>query len=394
VNAGPLAQRTAVVTGGGRGIGAAVARALADAGARLVLAARTQAEVERVANELRRKGAPAFPYAGDLTQEASVRALGAFASAQLGAVDILVNNAGASSSAPLHRVTLEEWNRLWAMNATSTFLCTREFVPAMVARGTGRIVNVASIAGLEGARYVTAYCAAKHAVVGHARALGRAWPAAAYRECPLPSLRRHADDGPRHRPRAGTHRSVGGRGAGGGAGHHRSGSLARARGSRERGAGAVPGSGLANDGGGNRDASGGESALKYDIVNPESLGAPKGWNNGLRSRSGGRLLFIAGQAGWETGMTGTPPGFVAQFGLALDKVLAVLRAAGGEPPEIGRMTVYVTDLEVYRASRPALGELWRERLGRHYPAMALVEVSGLLDRGALVEIEATAVLDD
>jgi enamine deaminase RidA (YjgF/YER057c/UK114 family) len=134
--------------------------------------------------------------------------------------------------------------------------------------------------------------------------------------------------------------------------------------------------------------------MKYDIVNPESLGAPKGWNNGLRARTGGRLLFIAGQAGWENGMTGTPPGFVAQFGLALDKVLAVLRAAGGEPPEIGRMTVYVTDLEVYRASRPALGELWSERLGRHYPAMALVEVSGLVDHGALVEIEATAVLDD
>jgi enamine deaminase RidA (YjgF/YER057c/UK114 family) len=134
--------------------------------------------------------------------------------------------------------------------------------------------------------------------------------------------------------------------------------------------------------------------MKYDIVNPESLGAPKGWNNGLRSRTGGRLLFIAGQAGWENGMTGTPPGFVAQFGLALDKVLAVLRAAGGEPPEIGRMTVYVTDLEVYRASRPALGELWRERLGRHYPAMALVEVSGLVESAARVEIETTAVVED
>ena len=134
--------------------------------------------------------------------------------------------------------------------------------------------------------------------------------------------------------------------------------------------------------------------MKFDIVNPESLGAPKGWNHGLRSRAGGRLLFIAGQAGWENGMSGTPPGFVAQFGLALDKVLAVLRAAGGEPANVGRMTVYVTDLEVYRASRPALGELWRERFGRHYPAMALVEVSGLVDQGALVEIETTAVLDD
>ena len=171
MNAGPLAQRSAVVTGGGRGIGAAVARALAGAGARLVIAARTQTEVERVANELSSTGARAFAYAGDLTQEANVRALGGFAREQIGAVDILVNNAGGSSSAPLHRVTVEEWNRVWAMNATSTFLCTREFAPPMVARGMGRIVSVASIAGLEGARYVSAYCAAKHAVVGFTRAL-------------------------------------------------------------------------------------------------------------------------------------------------------------------------------------------------------------------------------
>jgi NAD(P)-dependent dehydrogenase (short-subunit alcohol dehydrogenase family) len=171
VTAGPLAQRSALVTGGGRGIGAAVASLLAGAGARLVVAARTESEVERVANELGHKGAQAFAYAGDLTQETSVRALGDFARQKLGAVDILVNNAGGSSSSPFHRVTLEEWNRVWAVNATSTFLCTREFAPAMVARGMGRIVNVASIAGLEGARYVTAYCAAKHAVVGFTRAL-------------------------------------------------------------------------------------------------------------------------------------------------------------------------------------------------------------------------------
>jgi NAD(P)-dependent dehydrogenase (short-subunit alcohol dehydrogenase family) len=136
-----------------------------------VTAARTQGEVERVASELRREGAQAFPYAGDLTQEATVRALGDFAREKLGAVDLLVNNAGGSSSAPLHRVTLEEWNRVLAVNATTTFLCSREFAPAMVARGMGRIVNVASIAGLEGARYVTAYCAAKHAMVGFTRAL-------------------------------------------------------------------------------------------------------------------------------------------------------------------------------------------------------------------------------
>ena len=134
--------------------------------------------------------------------------------------------------------------------------------------------------------------------------------------------------------------------------------------------------------------------MSFDIINPGSLTAPRGWNHGLRARAGGRLLFIAGQAGWESAMKGEPPGFVAQFGLALDKVLAVVSAAGGSPEHVGRMTVYVTDLEVYRASLPALGEVWRARLGKHYPAMALVEVSGLVDRGAMVEIEATAVLDE
>jgi enamine deaminase RidA (YjgF/YER057c/UK114 family) len=133
--------------------------------------------------------------------------------------------------------------------------------------------------------------------------------------------------------------------------------------------------------------------MSFDILNPDSLSVPKGWNHGLRARAGGRILFIAGQAGWETGMTGAPPGFVAQFGLALDKVLAVLSAAGGRPEDVGRMTVYVTDLAIYRASRAALGEVWRARFGKHYPAMALVEVGGLVDEGAMVEIEATAVVE-
>ena len=133
--------------------------------------------------------------------------------------------------------------------------------------------------------------------------------------------------------------------------------------------------------------------MSFDIVNPGSLTPPKGWNHGLRARAGGRLVFIAGQAGWENGMKGEPPGFVAQFGLALDKVLAVLAAAGGKPEDVGRMTVYVTDLEIYRAGLAALGEVWRTRFGKHYPAMALVEVSGLVDRAAMVEIEATAVVD-
>ena len=132
--------------------------------------------------------------------------------------------------------------------------------------------------------------------------------------------------------------------------------------------------------------------MHLEIVNPESLGAPKGWSHGMLAPREGRLLFVAGMAGWTEGAAGDPPGFVAQFARALDLVLAVVREAGGEPTDVARMTVYVTNLAQYRESRKALGEAWLERFGRHYPAMALLEVKGLVDRGALVEIEATAVL--
>jgi enamine deaminase RidA (YjgF/YER057c/UK114 family) len=132
--------------------------------------------------------------------------------------------------------------------------------------------------------------------------------------------------------------------------------------------------------------------MKFEVINPEALGAPKGWNNGLLAPKEGRLLFIAGQAGWEEGARGEPPDFAGQFARAMDKVLAVVRQAGGEPADLARVTVYVTDLALYRASVKALGDVWRARLGKHYPAVALLEVSGLVDRGALVEIEATAVI--
>ena len=135
--------------------------------------------------------------------------------------------------------------------------------------------------------------------------------------------------------------------------------------------------------------------MSFEIVNPETLGAPKGFNHGMLAPAGGRLLFVAGQ----TAVDPLDPaggivegGFLAQWDRALANVLEVVRAAGGGPGDIGRLTVYVTDLEAYRDSLGRLGEAWRERMGRHYPAVALVEVSGLVDEGALVEIEATAVI--
>lgn len=130
----------------------------------------------------------------------------------------------------------------------------------------------------------------------------------------------------------------------------------------------------------------------FTVLNPTALGEPRGWNHGLLAPRGGRVLFVAGQTATGPGGESEAPDFAAQFALALDRVLAVVRAAGGEASHIGRMTIYVTDVAAYRDARAELGAAWRARLGRHYPAMSLVEVSGLVDVGAQVEIEATAVV--
>lgn len=166
-----LSGRNAVVTGAGRGIGAAVAHALAQAGASVVIAARTAAEIESVAAALRATGAEAQAVACDVADEESVAHLVESARARFGSIELLVNNAGIGRSAPLHRITLADWNEMLAVNATGAFLCTRAFLPSMIERRFGRVINVASIAGLEGGKYIAHYAAAKHAVVGFTRAV-------------------------------------------------------------------------------------------------------------------------------------------------------------------------------------------------------------------------------
>ena len=161
----------AVVTGGGRGIGAAIARALAAEGAAIVVAARTIDRIEKVAGEIQKTGGKAWAVRCDVTDPASVHSLAQAAGRRAGVVDILINNAGAAHSAPLAKIALEDWNRVLAANATGTFLCTQAFVPAMLMRKKGSVVNVASVAGLAGARYIAAYAAAKHAVVGLTRSV-------------------------------------------------------------------------------------------------------------------------------------------------------------------------------------------------------------------------------
>jgi enamine deaminase RidA (YjgF/YER057c/UK114 family) len=133
-------------------------------------------------------------------------------------------------------------------------------------------------------------------------------------------------------------------------------------------------------------------AGRYSIINPEELGAPRGWSNGMLARAGGRTLFVAGQTARDASGQVAGADFVSQFDRALGNVLTVVREAGGEVGDIGRFTIYVTDIAQYRASLEPLGEVYRRRMGKHFPAMALVEVSSLVDERALVEIEATAVL--
>jgi NAD(P)-dependent dehydrogenase (short-subunit alcohol dehydrogenase family) len=159
-----LRGKHAVVTGASRGIGLAVARTLLAHGARVTLMARDAAALELAATQL---GSDVTWVAVDVSDEASVAA----AFARAGAVDLLVNNAGQAASAPFAKTDAALWQRMLDVNLTGAYHCIQAALPAMLDAGWGRIVNVASTAGLTGYRYVAAYCAAKHGLVGLTRAL-------------------------------------------------------------------------------------------------------------------------------------------------------------------------------------------------------------------------------
>ncbi|MFQ5537773.1 MAG: SDR family NAD(P)-dependent oxidoreductase [Gemmatimonadota bacterium] len=166
-----LSGRGALITGAGRGIGAETALALARAGARVGLAARNMDQVVETAARLREIGLEAFAFRCDVTKVFDVKNLALSARDALGQVDILVNAARTATSNPLGRITPEEWRHMLEVNATGTFLCTQALVSWMVDRGWGRVVNVASRAGLTGFARLAAFSASEHAVVGFTRAL-------------------------------------------------------------------------------------------------------------------------------------------------------------------------------------------------------------------------------
>ena len=134
--------------------------------------------------------------------------------------------------------------------------------------------------------------------------------------------------------------------------------------------------------------------MAFTIVNPKSLGAPSGYANGLITEAGGKLLFIAGQIASNENQQIVSDDFVEQFDKALENVVTVVTAAGAEPSNIARLVIYVTNRTEYRARRREVGERYRKHMGKHFPAMVLVQVAGLLDDAAQVEIEGTAVLPE
>lgn len=160
------AGRVALVTGGSRGIGAAIARRLAREGLRVAVLGRARDELERVAAET-----GGLALVADVTDSISLLGAAREAERVLGPIEVLVNNAGVAESAPLAEVSDEAWARAFAVNVTPVFVLCRALLPEMVQRGWGRVVNVASNAGLTGYAYTAAYCASKHAVVGLTRAL-------------------------------------------------------------------------------------------------------------------------------------------------------------------------------------------------------------------------------
>ncbi len=167
----PISGRVALVTGGGRGIGRAIALALARAGADVAVAARTVPEIEQVAAEIQQLGRRSHFFPIDVSNRASLAEAPAAVEKALGPVDILVNNAGIHASSPVQRTSDAEWDGILSVNLTAPFLLSRACLASMYGRLWGRVINVSSVAGKIGIKYAGAYVASKHGLIGLTRTL-------------------------------------------------------------------------------------------------------------------------------------------------------------------------------------------------------------------------------
>jgi 2-deoxy-D-gluconate 3-dehydrogenase len=170
-----LKGKVAIITGGNGGIGLGMARGLAGAGARVVVAARDQAKSEAAVADLERRGSEAIAVAVDVADEASVAALARAAAERWGRIDVLVNNAGINIRKPAQDLALAEWHRVVDTNLTSAFLCARAVYPVMTAAGGGKIINIGSMMSIFGASFAPAYGASKGGIVQLTKSLATAW---------------------------------------------------------------------------------------------------------------------------------------------------------------------------------------------------------------------------
>jgi 2-deoxy-D-gluconate 3-dehydrogenase len=172
-----LTGKVAVVTGGNGGIGLGMARGLARAGARVVVAARNQEKSNAAVENLRELGSDALAIGVDVADEGSVEALMAETAQRCGRIDILVNNAGINIRKPAHELALDEWHRVVETNLTSAFLCSRGAYPHMKRAGGGKLINVGSMMSIFGASFAPAYGASKGGIVQLTKSLAAAWAA-------------------------------------------------------------------------------------------------------------------------------------------------------------------------------------------------------------------------